>query len=89
MFNIMGAAGLAFIVSAYVNLFLSPGASFERYVNNIAYGLLIFPTAFVLGRFFSSKKIVAALAIALFTVTLVSGLSSPDWHHLKISTSEL
>lgn len=79
MSSILSIAGLTLVIAAFVNLALAPGASVERYVDNVSYSLLVFPAALVFGHFLSSKKAIAAFAILLFSIAMVAGLSSPDW----------
>jgi len=73
-------AGLLLVGVAFISILASPGAAVERYINVPAYAFLVFPASLVLGQLLSSrKKVIVCLSILVFLVSLVVGMSSPDW----------
>lgn len=73
-------SGLLLILSAFSSMLISPGGGLEKYLNIPAYGLLLLPSAFVLGRFLSSRKKIPVLcAVLMLSAMVVIGSRSPDW----------
>ena len=77
---IAGMVGLPMLLVAFVSVIKAPGASVERYVNNITYLLLIFPTAVACSRLIGSRrKAVTFCLVALLGFSVFIGSRSPDW----------
>jgi hypothetical protein len=77
---IAGTIGLFMIVVAFISVIHAPSASVERYVNNVAYLLLLLPTGVVCSRLIDSRRKIATVCLlVLLGVFVFIGSGSPDW----------
>jgi hypothetical protein len=77
---VTGLVGLLLIVVGFASILNAPSASVERYVNNVAYLLILIPTALVSSILISDKRKIAVVCIlTLLVVSVYVGCSSPDW----------
>jgi len=77
---VAGTIGLPMIVVAFISVIHAPSASVERYVDNVAYLLLLLPTGVVCSRLIDSRRKIATVCLlALLGVFVFIGSGSPDW----------
>lgn len=82
-----GIVGLLLILVGFISIVRAPAASVDRYVNDVAYALLLIPTAAVCSQFIGSRKrLLSFCLIALFMGYILIGSSCPDWAPLENST---
>jgi len=75
-----GCLGLLLVLFAFGSIYLDPGSrANERYLDALAFPLLLFSSAFVFGRAFQArKKFVVMFGVAILLTQLMIGLSLPD-----------
>ncbi len=75
-----GLIALPMLLLAFVSILRAPGASIERYVDNVVYLLLLLPMGVACSQLISNKKkAVTACLVGLLCVFVFIGASSPDW----------
>lgn len=84
---VAGVIGLLLIAVGFLSVMRSPGAALERYINFVAYTLLLIPSAVLCARLiWSQRKFAALCLIVVLAAGVYIGSGSPDWAPFENST---